>query len=180
MWFTPLLDSVKLLMFIEIAAIHTQLRCDPPGRMRAGDETLQRHLLLYHRAAFSSLLVQRGRNLLALCLKISALLLVRFGRESVLHCPYVVIYGVPLLRSDTPYHTSAGIATGNGENYQFRHVFMLAARWWRFSLKTVMQFTPAISGFGNRLFYLLCLTFRDSSSAICPSTLSFQSGRKSA
>ena len=38
----------------------------------------------------------------------------------------MVVDIAPILRSDTPYHRLAGIATGNGNNYQDRHISLPA------------------------------------------------------
>ena len=73
------------------------------------------------------MLIQQGRNFLTHGYELLSLRLTWFGVEPIFQCPHVVVHGASLLCSDTPYHTLPGIATGKGENYQFRHIFFTCA-----------------------------------------------------
>ena len=70
------------------------------------------------------MLIQQGRNFLTHGYELLSLRLTWFGVEPIFQCPHVVVHGESLLRSDTPYHTPAGISTSNIESYQFRHIFI--------------------------------------------------------
>ena len=119
-----------MLLFAGIASVRTQFSCDPPGQTEASDETGLCHFVLCHGVGIhqpeqplSPRLVQQGGNFLAFGFELLSLLVAWPGVESIFQCPHVVVHGASLLCSDTPYHTLPGIATGKGENYQFRHIF---------------------------------------------------------
>ena len=101
-----------------------------PGWTEACDRADQRYVLLCQgvgvhqpKELLPPLLVQLGRDLLTHGFELLSLLIAWLGVESIFQCPHVVVHGASLLCSGTPYHTLVGIATGSGENYQFRHIF---------------------------------------------------------
>ncbi len=75
------------------------------------------------RSFFRPSLSSWAEDLLAHGFELLSLLIAWLGVESIFQCPHVVVHGASLLCSGTPYHTLVGIATGSGENYQFRHIF---------------------------------------------------------
>ena len=129
-WSNSFPKTGGLFLSVGIAAVGTEFRYDSPGQTETCDEAGQCHFLLSQgvgiyqpKELLSALLVQQGGNFLAFSFKLLSLLITWPGVESIFQCFHVVAHGASLLCSDTPYHTLAGIATGSGENYQFRHIF---------------------------------------------------------